>query len=156
MEIGSLGGMQQGMGMRPMRPPHGDPAQHAEKMSAEIMKAQDADEDGLLSSEELDGSDVLAALDEDGDGFLSQMELQTGLQAKMEEGKAAFESGSEPSAENREFMQEMHSLAGHERGGLGKAAQAYGLMQEAMTGGDQTASPYNTDQLLLESLSVTV
>lgn len=152
MEIGSMGGMQQGMGMRPMRPPQGDPAEHAEKMSAKIMEQQDADEDGLLSTEELDGSDVLAALDEDGDGFLSQAELQTGLQANMEAAKAAFDAGNMPSDETRTLMEEMRSLAGMEKGGPGKAAQAYGQMQEAMLNG----SEYNTDQALLDNLSVVV
>lgn len=158
MEIGSMGGMQPGMpmdGMRGMRGPKGDPAEHAEKMSARIMEQQDADGDGQLSTGEFD-SDLLAALDEDGDGILSQTELQTGLQAKMEEGKAAFEAGGEPSAENREFMQKMHSMAGESRGSRAKATQAYGLMQEVMFGGSQDASTYNTDQLLLDSLSLSV
>lgn len=162
MEIGSMGGMTQGMsmeGMRPMRPPSGDPAEHAEKMSAKIMEKQDADGDGQLSANEFD-SDLLAALDENEDGILSQEELQSGLQSKMEEGKAAFESGGVPSSENRAFMQQMFDLAGPPEGGMNsqaKATQAYSLMQEAMFGTDtQYGSSYDTNQMALDNLSLVV
>lgn len=158
MEIGSLNGMQSGMDMQRMgrRPPMGDPAEHAEKMSAKIMEEQDSDGDGQLSSSEFD-SELLANLDEDGDGILSQAELQTGLQTAMEEGKAAFESGGQPSAENREFMQQMHSMAGGPPpGNRAKASQAYSMMQEKMSGGFEEASSYNTDQMLLEQLNMAV
>lgn len=156
MEIGSLSGMQQSSGMRPMRPPKGDPAEHAEKMAARIMEQQDTNDDGLLNTDELDGdSDLIAKLDQDGDGILSQTELQTGLQTAMEEGKAAFDSGGMPSEENRELMEKMRSMAGPPPEGMRpKATQAYGLMQEAMFG--EGSNSYNTDQLLLESLNVTV
>lgn len=162
MEIGSMNGMQQGMRMEGMRPPppKGDPAEHAEEMSAKIMEQQDADGDGLLSTGEFD-SDLLAALDEDGDGVLSQTELQTGIQSKMEEGKAAFEAGEMPSDENREFMQQMHSLAGESMlgdsgGSRAKASEAYQLMQDAMFGGNQDSSTFNTDQMLLDQLNLAV
>lgn len=156
MEVGSMEGMRM-QGMRPQggRRPEGDPAEHAEKLSNRIMEEQDTDGDGLLGAGEFD-SDLLAALDEDGDGVLSQEELQSGIQSRMEEGKAAFESGEMPSAENREFMQTMHSLAGDEpRGSRAMASRAYGMMQESMVGNGQAAS-YNTDQMLLDSLDLAV
>lgn len=150
--MGGMGGMQ---GMR--RPPQGDPSEHAEKMSARIMEQQDADEDGLLSADELStssssGSDLIAKLDENGDGVLSQEELQSGIQSNMESAKSQFESGNAPSEEDRAFMQQMRDLAGPPPGAQQKASQAYGLMQEAMVG----STNYSTDQTLLDSLSVTV
>ena len=157
-----MSGMSQGMSMermRPMRPPSGDPAEDAEKMSAKIMEKQDADGDGQLSTTEFD-SDLLSALDENQDGVLSQEELQSGLESKMEEGMAAFESGGIPSSENRAFMQQMFDLAGPPEGPMNsqaKATEAYGMMQEAMFGADtQYGSSYNTDQMVLDNLSLVV
>jgi|GEM_PF-3301764 len=156
MEISSTNRMAQGMGMRPMGPPPGNASDHAEKMSSEIMKAQDADEDGLLSSDELESSDTLDVLDTDGDGFVSQAELEAGIKAKMEEAKSAFDIGQMPTEENRDFMNTMQSLSGMEMGGQRKATDVYSMMQENMFGGSQSTTAYNTDQLLLESLSITV
>lgn len=157
MEISSLGGMQQGMGMRPMGPPQGDPAEFAENMSAEIMAKQDGDEDGLLSVDELGGdSDLLAQLDEDGDGSLTQSEFQSGLQSLMEEGAAAFESGSTPSQENRDLMQKLHSLAGQDGPPpppSNQVSQAYSQMQDSMFSDTQT---YSSAQTLIGGLNQTV
>lgn len=153
MEISSMSGMQPGMSMGSMRPPPpgGDPAERAEEMTSKIMENQDSDGDGLLSSSEFD-SELLAKIDEDGDGNLSQAELQAGIQSAMEEGKAAFESGSAPSEDNRAFMQQMHELSGIEPPPPPKemAANAYAASAAS------AASSYNTDQLLLESLDVAV
>lgn len=163
MEIGSIGGMQQAFQTNAMRPPGNrpprDPAEKAEGMSGRIMEQNDADGDGLLSTDELGSSfdsDVLAALDTDEDGLLSQEELQSGIQSRLEEGRAAFESGSEPSAENRDFMQQMHSLAGDPPPNKAKATKAYGMMQQAMTDGYGESSSSDPDQLLLDSLNVAV
>ncbi|MGL1861359.1 MAG: hypothetical protein OCC46_02420 [Pseudodesulfovibrio sp.] len=162
MEIGSMGGMQQASQMNGMRRPHGPPPD-AEELSSKIMEEQDADGDGLLSNGEFD-SDLLAALDENQDGTLSQAELQAGLQTKLDEGKAAFDSGEMPSTENMEFMQKMHAMAGDnpqggnsQGGSRSKASEAYSLMQESMFGASSSSgSSYNTDQLLLDNLNLTV
>lgn len=162
MEIGSIGGMPQGMamnGMRPQGPPPGDPDERASELSSKIMENADSDGDGLLSTEELGSSfssDMLDALDTDGDGLLSEEELSDGISSKMQEGRDAFMSGSKPSDENKGFMETVHSLAGEEMPppppNRAQAAQAYSMMQEAMFAG--TAS--NTDQLLLDSLDTAV
>lgn len=157
MEISSMGSMQQGMSMDGRRRPPGDPAEDVEKMSNEVMEQQDADEDGLLTVEELDGdSDLLAKLDEDGDGVLSQTELQTGLHNSMESAKAAIESGNAPSDEDRELMQQMHALVGDSMEPPDKAAQAYTMTQDSTTDSSMEVSSYNTDQMLIDSLSLTV
>ena len=163
MEIGSmsgmsgssLGGMNGMQGMR--RPPKGNSSEHAAEMSARIMKQQDADEDGSLSANELStssssDSDLIAKLDTNGDGILSQEELLGGIQTNMESMKSQFESGNTPSTENQAFMQQMRDLAGPPSGAQQKASQAYGQMQEATV----SSNSYNTDQVLFESLSVTV
>lgn len=160
MEIGSISGMQQSMAMGQMRPPPpGDSTEESGKMSSLIMEQQDADSDGLLSADELGSSidsEVIDELDTNGDGFVSQEELQAGLKSNMDTMKASFESGSMPTEEAHAFMEQMHSLAGDNPGTRNKATEAYGLMQNALFGGSQEASSYNTDQLLLENLSMTV
>ncbi len=161
MDIGSMGRMQPGFqmgGMGGMRPPQGDPAKHAEEMSARLLEQQDADGDGLLSTEEFSiDSDKFAKIDEDGDGFLSQAELQVGAEAKMAEMKARFESegmnGMMPPADMA-TMQQMQAMGGG-MGNQAMASEAYGTMQASMFGASQNASAYS-DQLLLEQLSVTV
>jgi len=158
MEIGSMSGMQQGMPMDGMRRPKGPPPD-AEKMSASIMEQQDTDGDGLLSDTELgieSDSDLLSSLDEDGDGFLSQTELQSGIQTTIDAMKAGFDSGTMPSTETADLMQQLHSLSGENKGNRSKGTQAYELMQQSMFGGSQDASSYNTDQMLLEQLNIAV
>lgn len=155
MEIGSMGAMQSGMGMRPMRPPQGDPQQHAEEMSAKLIEKQDADGDGLLSADEFSiDSEKFANLDEDGDGLLNQSELTTGAQAKMQEMKARMEAGGF-SSEDMEMMQQMRRNGGP-RGSSAQASHAYSSMQELTANSSQYGASYSTDQILLDSLSLSV
>jgi len=158
MEIGSIDGMQQGMSMSGLRRPPGEPSEDAEDMSTKIVDEQDTNEDGLLSAEELgEDSDVIANLDEDGDGLLSQSELQSGLQAKMEEAQSSFESGTQPSAENREFMEQMQSLTGMTTGEPAQASQTYAAEQSTTTTSEELdLSSSSYDQLLLDGLNLTI
>lgn len=157
MEIGSTSGMQgMAMGeMSGMRRPPAPPADHAEKMSASIMEQQDADEDGLLTADEIASgtdSDLIAKLDQDGDGALSQAELQSGLESHMDRMESAFASGESLSEEDRAFMDQIHELAGPPPNAQKKAAEAYETIQEATV----NSVNYDSDQVLLESLSATI
>jgi len=107
MGISSIGGIAQAFPMEGMRPPQGSPpggpAERAEALASEI--AGGSGGDGLLSA---------GKLDSDKDGLLSPEGLRTGIQSRMEEAQSGFGSGTMPSEDNREFMEQIHALAGEE------------------------------------------
>lgn len=63
------------------------------KLSADIMKAKDADKSGTLSASELGVSqDSVAEFDTDGDGVVSAAELTAGLKARREKMQAQMQN----------------------------------------------------------------
>lgn len=63
------------------------------KLSAEIIKAKDADKSGTLSASELGVSqDNVAEFDTDGDGVVSSAELTAGLKAKREKMQSSMQN----------------------------------------------------------------
>jgi Ca2+-binding EF-hand superfamily protein len=94
MEKSSGAGGPQGPGGRPPGPPPPD----AGKLTEDLFKSVDTDEDGIISEDELstalsendqtsgvDAKELFKLLDSDGDGSVTQSELETALQQMFEQ-----------------------------------------------------------------------
>lgn len=122
--------------------------------TAEASEAQ-ASGSGSGSSSGSSGDSTTDAIDTNGDGVISQEELLAYLQATM--GPMAAESASGATSLSDEQLLEQTTASSDSLNGIrGRAADAYGSMQQAMFGESQDASSYTYDQSIQESLSMTV